>query len=158
MAKGRKPAIQANQGHPGGIVDDVLIPIAKKVIRKTAKTHKGALAKEVKMLAGRHNKLTAAKAAAIEYSAPKAARRASKKITKNMRSSRETATKYAVNPYTAGLPAPKPKPVTKYSNPKYADFLTERAFKKSKTGRIGGDELRSIGRRSSTVNSKKKGK
>lgn len=104
MAAGKKPAIQARQGHPQGIVDDVLIPIAKKVIRKTAKTNKGALKKEVKIIAGRHNKLTAAKQNAIEYGDIKAAKRATKKIRKNMSSSRETAEKYYVNPYYAGLP------------------------------------------------------
>lgn len=115
MAKGRKPAIQANQGHPGGIVDDVLIPIAKKVIRKTAKTHKGALAKEAKMLSNRHETLMAKRRSAAAqslYGKTSVSRAvgkaryssATKKSTSNLRSASRTAQDYATDPRYVGLP------------------------------------------------------
>lgn len=148
MAAKKKTAIQLGN-RPEGIVDDILVPIAKGVIRATRRSNSKALAKEVKIISGRHEKLLAARKAANVYGKTKSAARASKKITKNMRAGSETARKYGTSTSAAGLPTGAHK--ISRSSAKYADFLTERALKKSPTGRIGGDELMSIGRRSSAT-------
>jgi hypothetical protein len=109
MAK-RGPAIGGL--HSQGIVDDILIPVAKKVFRATKKN---ALNKEVKIIAKRHKVLSdARRAGAVKevYGKNVISRKvgkakstsAEKKLRKNMQSGTETSNFYRKNKGDIGLP------------------------------------------------------
>lgn len=115
MATGKKPAIQANQGHPGGLVDDFLIPVAKKIIRKSSKSLGAKRAAESKILSNRHETLMAKRRSAAAqslYGKTSASRAvgkarynsATKKSTTNLRSASRTAQDYGMDLKSLGLP------------------------------------------------------
>ncbi len=102
----KRPAIETRQGHPQGIVDDVLIPIAKKVIRKVnKKTPVKGMYKEVDMITKRHNKLIDKKRS-MRYNSALAPeqKRINKKIKKNLNSGNATAKDYGASRVELGLP------------------------------------------------------
>lgn len=114
----RKPAIT---GLPSGIVDDVLIPVAKKVIRKTSKSIGSARSKEVKMLSNRHETLMNKRRSSAyqslygKTSASKAVGKArynsaTKKSTKNLRTASRTAQEYGSDARLLGLPTTQALP------------------------------------------------
>ena len=110
MAK-RGPAIGGL--HSQGIVDDIIIPVAKKVFRATKKN---ALSKEVKVITKRHNTLIdkRRKADSIQsfVGSSKLSRKRAKlkaesidkKLNKNMQSGSETSSFYRKDKPEIGLP------------------------------------------------------
>lgn len=109
MAK-RGPAIGGL--HSQGIVDDIIIPVAKKVFRATKKN---ALSKEVAVIAKRHKTLSEVRrAGAVQevYGKSVISRKigktrstsAEKKLRKNMQSGSETSNFYRKNKGDIGLP------------------------------------------------------
>lgn len=102
MAK-RPPAIQTRQGHPQGIVDDVLIPIARRVIRSTAKTGAKAYKKEKKLVGLRHETLLNKRRSVEASKAPRAVTRArAKSVESKLKSSRKNIREFNSGYRTSG--------------------------------------------------------
>lgn len=96
MAK-NKPAI-TGLARPEGIVDDIVIPLAKKAIRATTKKNPAkGLSAEQKMLVARHDKLTQKYVKDSVSKGGTGSRKVGKTYQKsktNIRSIRETSSRY----------------------------------------------------------------
>lgn len=146
----RKPAIQLGTGRPQGIVDDIVIPIAKKVIRKVnKKTPAKGMYKEVDMITKRHTKLTNQRHAAEVYGKKKTSERINKKIIKNMQSGGKTASTYKKGTTELGLPSVnarprKPSPLQSQSITARMNRLEQEIL--AKKGRLTGADIQRLGK------------
>jgi hypothetical protein len=65
MAK-RKPAIQANQGHPGGLADDILMPLADNALKLIRNSRNTKLIKKIDKLEGSKKPIKPRKAKTLD--------------------------------------------------------------------------------------------